>query len=500
MAAAEVGDEQEREDPTTNELQRRMAELLGHEAALFLPTATMANQAALRVLSRPGCKVVAEERTHVLIYEWGGPAIHSGLVMQGLVAEVGRPTPEQIEEVDEFGPGSVLVLENTHRSSGGRDLAARRVPRGGRRGALARRRRAPRRRAPLQRLGRGRHRAVGLGRARRHGHDLLLEGARLPVRRDPRRPGGDDRARLGGQVPLRRRAPAVGHRRGRDALRARPPRRAARRRPRPRAAARGGDRDRSRDRRDELRPHSRRARRCASGSSSGASASAAFARAGCAPSRTSTSATRRSSRRSSACRRCSPSMSEISERLAARLERLVRGAQREKRMPSIAAAVLRDGELIWETAVGAADVEAGRRGDAGHAVPHRLDHEDVHRGGDHAAPRRGQARPRGHARPARRGRGAHADDPPAALARLGPAARDAGRLVADAAVRAARRAARDARAGRARAPVRRPLPLLQPRLRAARHRRRARLGHAVPGLRPRAAVRAGRPDARQLRA
>ena len=120
MAAAEVGDEQMREDPTTNELQRRMAELLGHEAALFLPTATMANQAALRVLSTPGCKVVAEERTHVLIYEWGGPAIHSGLVMQGLVAEAGRPTAQQIEEVDELGPGSVLVLENTHRSSGGR--------------------------------------------------------------------------------------------------------------------------------------------------------------------------------------------------------------------------------------------------------------------------------------------------------------------------------------------------------------------------------------------
>ena len=120
MAAAEVGDEQEREDPTTNELQRRMAELLGHEAALFFPTATMANQAALRVLSQPGCKVVAEERTHVLIYEWGGPAIHSGLVMQGLVADAGRPTPEQIEEVDEFGASSVLVLENTHRSSGGR--------------------------------------------------------------------------------------------------------------------------------------------------------------------------------------------------------------------------------------------------------------------------------------------------------------------------------------------------------------------------------------------
>jgi threonine aldolase len=120
MAAAEVGDEQYLEDPTTNELQRRAAELLGHEAALFLPTATMANQAALRTLSRPGAKVVAEERTHILIYEWGGPAIHSGLVMQGLACEAGRPTPEQIRDVDDFGPGGVLVLENTHRSSGGR--------------------------------------------------------------------------------------------------------------------------------------------------------------------------------------------------------------------------------------------------------------------------------------------------------------------------------------------------------------------------------------------
>ena len=47
----------------------------------------MANQVALRALSRPGRKLVAEERTHVLIYEWGGPAIHSGLIMQGLAAE-----------------------------------------------------------------------------------------------------------------------------------------------------------------------------------------------------------------------------------------------------------------------------------------------------------------------------------------------------------------------------------------------------------------------------
>jgi threonine aldolase len=120
MAAADVGDEQEREDPTTNELQRRMAEMLGHEAALFLPTAMMANQVALRALTRPGRKVVAEQWTHVLVFEWGAAAVLAGLVMQGLPAEMGRPTPTQIAAVDDFGPGSALVLENTHRSSGGR--------------------------------------------------------------------------------------------------------------------------------------------------------------------------------------------------------------------------------------------------------------------------------------------------------------------------------------------------------------------------------------------
>jgi len=122
MAAAEVGDEQYLEDPTTNELQRRMAELLGHEAALFLPTATMANQAALRAQTRPGCVLLAEERTHILVYEWGGPAIHSGLIMRGVPAEAGLVTPDHVKAVQDpdLGPGAVVVLENTHRSSGGR--------------------------------------------------------------------------------------------------------------------------------------------------------------------------------------------------------------------------------------------------------------------------------------------------------------------------------------------------------------------------------------------
>ncbi len=87
--------------------------------------------------------------------------------------------------------------------------------------------------------------------------------------------------------------------------------------------------------------------------------SAASARAGYAPSRTSTSATTRSSWRSGGCRRCSLSTPETPERLASRLDRLVGVEQREKRAPSIAAAVLRDSDLAWETAVGVADVESG---------------------------------------------------------------------------------------------------------------------------------------------
>jgi threonine aldolase len=124
MTRAEVGDEQAREDPTVNELQRRAAELLGHEAALFLPTATMSNQIALRVLTRPGRQLIAEERTHILIFEAGGPAVHSGLMARPLPGVAGRITPQQIrtvvETADEFQPAGIVVLEQTHRSAGGR--------------------------------------------------------------------------------------------------------------------------------------------------------------------------------------------------------------------------------------------------------------------------------------------------------------------------------------------------------------------------------------------
>jgi threonine aldolase len=124
MTSAELGDEQLREDPTVNELQRRGAQLLGQEAALFLPTATMANQIALRVLTRPGCLLIAQERTHCMVFEAGGPAVHSGLVMVGLPGENGRIAPEQLRKVaaqsEDVEPASVVVFENTHRSAGGR--------------------------------------------------------------------------------------------------------------------------------------------------------------------------------------------------------------------------------------------------------------------------------------------------------------------------------------------------------------------------------------------
>ena len=72
IAAADVGDEQMREDPTVNELQERVAGLLGQERALFLPTATMANQIALKLHARPGDVLLAEQHSHVVVYEFGG--------------------------------------------------------------------------------------------------------------------------------------------------------------------------------------------------------------------------------------------------------------------------------------------------------------------------------------------------------------------------------------------------------------------------------------------
>ena len=79
MAAAEVGDEQRMLDPTTRELERRVAELLGQEAAVFMPTGTMCNQIALRLHIRPGGdEVMLHRGSHPVNFEAGGPAQLAG--------------------------------------------------------------------------------------------------------------------------------------------------------------------------------------------------------------------------------------------------------------------------------------------------------------------------------------------------------------------------------------------------------------------------------------
>jgi threonine aldolase len=126
IAAAVVGDEQKREDPTVNELERRGAEFLDQEEAVFLPTATMANQIALNILGRPGDALVVERHAHIMLSELGGPAAHSGLLTIGLKGTNGRFSPEQVVgEIRDrtsvhVAPTRIVAVENTHNSSGGR--------------------------------------------------------------------------------------------------------------------------------------------------------------------------------------------------------------------------------------------------------------------------------------------------------------------------------------------------------------------------------------------
>ena len=126
IAEAEVGDEQKREDPTVTALQERVAALLGQEAALFVPTATMANQIALKLHGRPGDVLVAEEHSHVLVFEYGGAAAHAGLMTLGLPGTAGRISSAQLRAA--AAPSTkaadqrvtILSLESTHNNAGGR--------------------------------------------------------------------------------------------------------------------------------------------------------------------------------------------------------------------------------------------------------------------------------------------------------------------------------------------------------------------------------------------
>ena len=131
MASAEVGDDVYGEDPTVNRLQERAAALLGKEAALFVPSGTMANQASLRAAARPGEVVLAGEGAHLLVYESGAASGLSGLQVETL-GRGGLFDGADVEAAvhpDEahYAPTRVVAVENTHNRAGGRVFPLERV-------------------------------------------------------------------------------------------------------------------------------------------------------------------------------------------------------------------------------------------------------------------------------------------------------------------------------------------------------------------------------------
>ena len=127
MARAEVGDEQRGLDPTTRVLEERVAELLGHEAALFLPSGTMCNQIALRLHIRPGGDELILDRTaHPVNFEAGGPAVQAGAMIRALEGDGGMFTPEQFEAAIRIDPtrhmprSRLVSVEQTTNLGGGR--------------------------------------------------------------------------------------------------------------------------------------------------------------------------------------------------------------------------------------------------------------------------------------------------------------------------------------------------------------------------------------------
>jgi threonine aldolase len=134
MASAEVGDEQRGRDPTVNALQERVAELLGAEAALFLPSGSMCNQIAIRLHVRPiGDELYAHRTSHPIVAEAGGPAALSGAMIQPLDGEGGMFTGAALEAAlrdpgDRHQPRSRLVaVEQTTNLGGGRVWTRERI-------------------------------------------------------------------------------------------------------------------------------------------------------------------------------------------------------------------------------------------------------------------------------------------------------------------------------------------------------------------------------------
>jgi threonine aldolase len=124
MAAAPVGDDQFGEDPTVNLLQERVASLLGKEAALWLPTGTMANQVALRVLTQPGDDVIVSRESHAVWHETGASAANAGVQLteigsRGVFTAADFLAARKPRGHIIYPPTTLAEVENTHNRAGG---------------------------------------------------------------------------------------------------------------------------------------------------------------------------------------------------------------------------------------------------------------------------------------------------------------------------------------------------------------------------------------------
>jgi threonine aldolase len=124
MAEAPVGDDQYGDDPSINLLQERVAALLGKEAALFVPSGTMANQIGLKLLTHPGDDVILGHETHMVWHESGAGAANAGVQFTAIGTE-GLFTEDEFRDAIKpaghmmFPPTSLVVIENTHNRCGG---------------------------------------------------------------------------------------------------------------------------------------------------------------------------------------------------------------------------------------------------------------------------------------------------------------------------------------------------------------------------------------------
>lgn len=124
MANAEVGDDVFGENPTVNRLQEKVAELLGKESGLYVPSGTMSNQLALKTHTNPGDEVIVERESHIFNYESAAPSLLSGVQLNPVPGIRGVMSAAAVEEairpdVYYMMPTKLVCVENTHNRGGG---------------------------------------------------------------------------------------------------------------------------------------------------------------------------------------------------------------------------------------------------------------------------------------------------------------------------------------------------------------------------------------------